>query len=171
MDTDRRCVKTRRLDSSTQGTADWKQQVEWDKDVDKAADTDHRIEEREKVLVCCMHCGSLVTENVLQYLIRVNEALAPTNMIGIILDTMVQIKLAIDWSRKDVEWVKKYHDKMFESRREKDIATAKGALSAREFRKWRVGERRKYVERINKENTSRLWTMKLYLQVRELLQA
>ncbi|KAF4565283.1 hypothetical protein EYR40_002168 [Pleurotus pulmonarius] len=137
---------TRRLDLSTQGTVDWKQQVEWDKDVDKAADTESRIEEREK------------------YLIRVNEALAPTNMIGIILDTMVQIKLAIDWSKKEAEWVRKYHDKMFQSRREKEIATAKGALSAGEFRKWRLGERRKYVERINKENTSRVWTMKLYLQ-------
>ncbi|KAF9494581.1 hypothetical protein BDN71DRAFT_1431660 [Pleurotus eryngii] len=40
---------TRKLQTSTQQAANWRQQIEWDKGVDRAAGTENRIEEREKI--------------------------------------------------------------------------------------------------------------------------
>ncbi|KDQ24177.1 hypothetical protein PLEOSDRAFT_1108630 [Pleurotus ostreatus PC15] len=137
---------TRKLQTSTQRSADWRQQIEWDKDIDGAAGTGNRIEEREK------------------YLIRVNNALAPTHMINTILDTMVQIKLAADWAKKDASWIKQYNNRMFELRCAEEVKSAKGLLGEGQFRKWMAAARRKYVERVSKENSARVWTMKLYLE-------
>ncbi|KAF9490722.1 hypothetical protein BDN71DRAFT_1434506 [Pleurotus eryngii] len=137
---------TRKLQTSTQQAANWRQQIKWDKGVDGAVGTENRIEEREK------------------YLIQVNNALAPMHMIGIILDTMVQIKLAADWVKKDAKWIKQYNNRMFDLRRAEEVKNAKALLSEGLFRKWKGAERRKYAERVSKENNARVWTMKLYLE-------
>lgn len=92
-------------------------------------------------------------------------------MINTILDTMVQIKLAADWAKKDASWIKQYNNRMFDLRSAEDVKSAKGLLGERQFRKWKVAARRKYVERVSKENSARVWTMKLYLEVRKSLQS
>ncbi len=79
---------------------------------------------------------------------------------------MVQIKQAIDWKQKDVDWKTNYTNRRFEEECKGRIAHMKAFSSAADFKEWLDGDRKKFKDRQGKAITARNWTLRLYKKVR-----
>ncbi|KAF9487622.1 hypothetical protein BDN71DRAFT_1436708 [Pleurotus eryngii] len=118
--------------------ATFKEQIDWDKEID-TLDLDKRIERREDA-----------------------RTHATQDLVHSILNTVLQLKLAIDWNSKPTEWKTNYTDTRFEESYSDKLETMKLGRSNRDYEKWYAGERKKFKDRQQKGITARNWTLALY---------
>lgn len=94
---------------------------------------------------------------------------ATQNLIHTVLNTVMQLKLAIDWNSKTTEWKTIYTDGRFEETYSDKMEKMKVGRSTRDYEKWYAEERKKFKDRQQKGITARNWTLALYKEVRVIV--
>ncbi|KAF9487336.1 hypothetical protein BDN71DRAFT_1546670 [Pleurotus eryngii] len=115
----------------------FKEQIDWDKEIDML-DLDKHIERHEDLII------------------HVRGTHATQDLVHSILNTVLQLKLAINWNSKPTEWKTNYTDTWFE------LETMKLGRSNRDYEKWYAGERKKFKDRQQKGITVHNWMLTLY---------
>ncbi|KAF9489143.1 hypothetical protein BDN71DRAFT_1435595 [Pleurotus eryngii] len=121
----------------------FQEQVNCDMRIDKCL-IDGRIESRDKLIY------------------KMNSTHRAQNLIHNILSTMVQIKQAIDWKEKELEWKTAYTNWRFNDECRAKIANMKALKSPTDYQEWLEVERKRFKDLQGKAITMRNWAMRLY---------
>ncbi|KAF9494582.1 hypothetical protein BDN71DRAFT_1431661 [Pleurotus eryngii] len=125
----------------------FQEQVDHDKRIDKCP-IDGRIESRDKLIY------------------KTNGTHRVQNLIHNILSMMVQIKQAINWKEKELEWKTAYTNQRFNDECRAKIADMKALKSPADYQEWLEVEHKRFKNLQGKAITACNWAMRLYAKVR-----
>ncbi|KAF9490723.1 hypothetical protein BDN71DRAFT_1511050 [Pleurotus eryngii] len=125
------------------GPTSFQEQVNCDKRIDKCP-IDGRIESRDKLIY------------------KMNSTHRAQNLIHNILSMMVQIKQAINWREKELEWKTAYTNQRFNDKCGAKIADMKALMSPTDYKEWLEVEHKRFKDLQGKAITARNWAMRLY---------